>query len=100
MELGIYTFGDRHDGPVDRPAISTEQRLANLLEEVELADQVGLDVFGIGEHHRPDYRRLGPGGGAGGRGGADEAHPAHQRRDRAVARTIRSGCSRSSRPST
>ncbi len=31
------------------------QRLRNLLEEIELADQVGLDVFGVGEHHRPDY---------------------------------------------
>ena len=49
MELGLYTFADV--GPEVDPA----QRLHNLLEEVELADQVGLDVFGIGEHHRPDY---------------------------------------------
>ena len=33
----------------------TKRRLKNLLEEIELADQVGLDVFGIGEHHRPDF---------------------------------------------
>jgi probable LLM family oxidoreductase len=55
MELGIYTFveatADQRTGAVIAPA----QRLANLLEEVELADQVGLDVFGVGEHHRPDY---------------------------------------------
>ncbi|HEU5357583.1 MAG TPA: LLM class flavin-dependent oxidoreductase [Gemmatimonadales bacterium] len=54
MELGIYTFGettpDRHG-----VTISTARRLHDLLEEVELADQVGLDVFGIGEHHRADY---------------------------------------------
>jgi len=49
MELGLLTFADL--GPEIDPA----QRLHNLLEEVELADQVGLDVFGVGEHHRPDY---------------------------------------------
>ncbi|MDB4915245.1 MAG: luciferase [Gemmatimonadetes bacterium] len=49
MELGIYTFADIS------PAIPAEQRMANLMEEVELADQVGLEVFGIGEHHRKDY---------------------------------------------
>ena len=49
MELGLYTFADV--GPEIDPA----RRLRNLLAEVELADQVGLDVFGVGEHHRPDY---------------------------------------------
>jgi probable LLM family oxidoreductase len=49
MELGLYTFADV--GPEIGPA----QRLRNLLEEIELADQVGLDAFGVGEHHRPDY---------------------------------------------
>jgi probable LLM family oxidoreductase len=49
MELGLYTFAD-----VD-PEIGPAQRLRNLLKEIELADQVGLDVFGVGEHHRPDY---------------------------------------------
>ena len=37
------------------PGISPEQRLRDLIEEMELADQVGLDVFGVGEHHRPDF---------------------------------------------
>ena len=49
MELGLYTFADVG------PEIEPLQRLRNLLEEIELADQAGLDVFGIGEHHRPDY---------------------------------------------
>jgi probable LLM family oxidoreductase len=49
MELGLYTFADV--GPEIDPA----RRLRNLLEEIALADQVGLDVFGVGEHHRPDY---------------------------------------------
>jgi probable LLM family oxidoreductase len=55
MELGVYTFGDVLRDPAAGTTISPEQRLANLLEEIELADQVGLDVFGLGEHHRPDY---------------------------------------------
>src|SRR5918997_1209319 len=49
MELGLYTFADVG------PGIDPAQRLRNLLEEIELADQVGLEVFGVGEHHRPDY---------------------------------------------
>jgi probable LLM family oxidoreductase len=49
MELGLYTFVERS------PHILAEERMRNLMEEVELADQVGLDVFGVGEHHRPDY---------------------------------------------
>jgi probable LLM family oxidoreductase len=55
MELGIYSFAEATPDPVTGRTISPEQRLANLLEEIELADQVGLDVFGVGEHHRPDY---------------------------------------------
>src|SRR3954451_18221964 len=55
MELGVYTFGDVVRDPRTGTTISPQQRLADLLEEVELADQVGLDVFGVGEHHRPDY---------------------------------------------
>ncbi len=56
MELGLYTFVENMREHDDRRRIvSPEQRMANLLEEIELADQVGLDVFGIGEHHRPDF---------------------------------------------
>jgi probable LLM family oxidoreductase len=49
MELGVYTFGDVG------PGVSAQRRLAQLIEEIELADKVGLDVFGVGEHHRDDY---------------------------------------------
>jgi probable LLM family oxidoreductase len=51
MELGIYTFAEVaiSDGR------SAARRLADLLEEIELADELGLDVFGVGEHHRPDF---------------------------------------------
>ena len=55
MELGLYTFGEVAPDPATRRAISPQQRMRDLLEEVELADQVGLDVFGVGEHHRPDF---------------------------------------------
>jgi probable LLM family oxidoreductase len=48
MEIGVYTFGESTVG-------GAGERLRNLIEEVELADQVGLDVFGVGEHHRPDF---------------------------------------------
>jgi probable LLM family oxidoreductase len=55
MEIGIDSFAailpDPLTGKVSRPA----DRLANLIEEVEVADQVGLDVFGIGEHHRAEF---------------------------------------------
>jgi len=54
MELGIYTFVDLTADPQTNKKISPVERYKNLLEEVELADQVGLDVFGVGEHHRPD----------------------------------------------
>src|SRR5918911_4588068 len=49
MELGLATFADLSSG------ISPEQRMRDLLEEAELADELGLDVFAIGEHHRPDF---------------------------------------------
>src|SRR6476469_5507834 len=55
MEIGIYTFADRTPDARTGHLVSAEQRLADLLEEMELADQLGLDVFGVGEHHRPDY---------------------------------------------
>jgi alkanesulfonate monooxygenase SsuD/methylene tetrahydromethanopterin reductase-like flavin-dependent oxidoreductase (luciferase family) len=50
VELGAYTFAE-----VTSADVTPQQRLRNLLEEIELADQLGLDVFGVGEHHRPDF---------------------------------------------
>jgi len=55
MELGLYTFAELQPDPITGSAISPQQRMKNLLEEVDLAEQVGLDVFAIGEHHRPDF---------------------------------------------
>jgi len=55
MELGVYTFAEATPDAQTGKTVSAERRLLDLLEEIELADQVGLDVFGVGEHHRPDY---------------------------------------------
>ncbi len=55
MELGIYSFGDVPAALRSGPTLGAETRLAHVLEEIELADAVGLEVFGIGEHHRPDF---------------------------------------------
>jgi probable LLM family oxidoreductase len=49
MEIGLYTFGELH------PALTPQERVRQLVEEAELAEQVGLEVFGVGEHHRPDF---------------------------------------------
>src|SRR5688500_14548064 len=55
MEIGIYTFGETTRDPRTGQMVSTAQRMRDLIEEVHLADQVGLDVYGVGEHHRPDF---------------------------------------------
>src|SRR3954454_8792765 len=55
MELGVYTFAELSPDPATGRAIDAGRRLRDLVEEMELADQVGLDVFGVGEHHRPDF---------------------------------------------
>ncbi|HUF13906.1 MAG TPA: LLM class flavin-dependent oxidoreductase [Longimicrobiales bacterium] len=55
MQIGIYTFAETPIDPATGRQLGARERLRDLLEEIELADQVGLDVFGVGEHHRPDY---------------------------------------------
>jgi probable LLM family oxidoreductase len=57
MEIGVFTFADVNPNP---GGIDAARRLPELIEEIELADQVGLDVFGIGEHHRPDFAAPAP----------------------------------------
>jgi probable LLM family oxidoreductase len=55
FEIGLYSFAELTPDPVTGQRISPARRLQNLVETMELADQVGLDVFGVGEHHRPDF---------------------------------------------
>jgi len=54
VELGIYSFGETDPQRSAEPRVAA-QRAQDLVEEIVLADQVGLDVFGLGEHHRPDF---------------------------------------------
>jgi probable LLM family oxidoreductase len=58
MELGITTFADSY--PVDGRPTSHGERLRQVLEEVEVAEQVGLDIYGVGEHHRADFAASAP----------------------------------------
>src|SRR5437879_2419106 len=53
MQIGIDSFAAAYDD--ESLAVSASDRLRNPVEQIEFADQVGLDVFGIGEHHRRDY---------------------------------------------
>jgi len=55
MELGLFSFAETAIDPKTGEQLEAGGRLRDLLEEIELADQLGLDVFGVGEHHRPDY---------------------------------------------
>ncbi len=55
FEIGIYSFAELVPDPASDERVSPAQRLQNLLEAVRLADQVGLEVFGLGEHHRQEF---------------------------------------------
>lgn len=55
MEIGIYSFAERLSDPHTGTTLSPRERMKEVLEEIELADQVGLDVYGLGEHHREDF---------------------------------------------
>ncbi|QAY68553.1 LLM class flavin-dependent oxidoreductase [Paenibacillus protaetiae] len=60
MEIGISTFLEATPDPVTGQPYNHAERLRNAVEEIVLADQVGLDVYGIGEHHRADYAGTAP----------------------------------------
>jgi len=55
MQFGAYTFVETRRDPATGEPVDVDKSFANVLEQIELADRVGLDVFGLGEHHRPDY---------------------------------------------
>jgi len=55
MQIGVDSFGAVISEPSTGVTLSSVERMDNLLEEIVLADQVGLDVFGIGEHHRSEF---------------------------------------------
>jgi probable LLM family oxidoreductase len=55
FEIGLYSFAELTDSTHGANKLSPSERIRNLLEEIELADQVGLDVYGLGEHHRYEF---------------------------------------------
>jgi probable LLM family oxidoreductase len=55
MQIGLDSFAAIASDPATGVTLSAEHQLRDLLTEIEHADQVGLDVFGIGEHHRTEY---------------------------------------------
>lgn len=55
MEIGIYTLGDIVQDPVTGETVTAGQRMKEIMEAAKLADEAGLDVLGVGEHHRLDY---------------------------------------------
>jgi probable LLM family oxidoreductase len=55
MELGLYTFAETTPDGSGTGTTPPVRRMRELVEEAELAEQAGLDVFGVGEHHRPDF---------------------------------------------
>ncbi|NEU32215.1 LLM class flavin-dependent oxidoreductase [bacterium LRH843] len=60
IEIGLYTLGDLVKDPVNGIAISAGQRMKEIIEAAKLADEAGLDIFGVGEHHRLDYATSSP----------------------------------------
>src|SRR5678816_4056356 len=53
MQVGIDSFAAAHDDV--SLSVDPSERLLNLIKQIELADQIGLDVFGVGEHHRQEF---------------------------------------------
>lgn len=60
FEVGVLTFGEISPDPITGRTVSPALRMAETLEQAVLADQVGLDVFGVGEHHRSDFTIAAP----------------------------------------
>ncbi|MER5266517.1 LLM class flavin-dependent oxidoreductase [Actinosynnema sp. NPDC002837] len=61
MQLGVYSFGDRHRDPITGEQVSVADKLAQTLERIKLADELGLGFYGLGEHHLADYSISSPG---------------------------------------
>jgi alkanesulfonate monooxygenase SsuD/methylene tetrahydromethanopterin reductase-like flavin-dependent oxidoreductase (luciferase family) len=60
FELGLYTFVDKGTNTLTGTTKNPEVVIGNLIETIELADQTGLDVFAIGEHHREEFLASAP----------------------------------------
>ena len=60
MELGLTSFAETLPDPLTGELVGHGERLRQVLEEIEKAEEVGLDVYGLGEHHRPDFAASAP----------------------------------------
>jgi alkanesulfonate monooxygenase SsuD/methylene tetrahydromethanopterin reductase-like flavin-dependent oxidoreductase (luciferase family) len=60
MEIGAFTFAETTPDPVGGATVDAGTRLEEVVAEAELADRLGLDVYGVGEHHRPDFAASAP----------------------------------------
>lgn len=60
FQLGITTFAEVMEDPWTKKTISYDERLQHVIEEIQLAEQVGLDYYGVGEHHRKDFAASSP----------------------------------------
>jgi len=92
MQIGVDSFGAVISDPATGLTVKPVQRIQNLLEEIELADQVGLDVFGIGEHHRAEFLDSAPAVILGRSRYADEKYSAFERRNRSLRRGSGTRC--------
>ena len=55
IEFGLMTFADAAPETAANTGLNAQQRIKDLLEEIKLADELGIEIYGVGEHHRPDY---------------------------------------------
>src|SRR3979490_591058 len=55
MQIGIDSFAALVPDPITGHTVTARERIVQLLQDIELADQAGLDTFGLGEHHRVEY---------------------------------------------
>ena len=60
FELGVTTFAEVMEDPLTKETISYDQRLKNIIDEIKKAEEVGLDYYGVGEHHRVDFAASSP----------------------------------------
>lgn len=60
IEIGIYTLADIGPDPLTSKTITVQQRVKDIIQAAKFADEAGLDVFGVGEHHRLDYASSSP----------------------------------------
>ncbi len=60
FELGVTTFAEVMKDPFTKKTISYDERLKNIIKEIQLAEKVGLDYYGVGEHHRIDFAASSP----------------------------------------